>query len=69
MEKGRHTASWGDYFGAANIAAAAALFFSGIIAQHFGYTTLFYTVAAFQALTVIGALFLFRLKPLNTPQA
>ena len=63
LELGKHTSSWGDYIGAANIAAAIALFFSGFIAQRLGYTTLFYTIAGFQACTVIGSLLLFKLKP------
>ncbi|HEY9658303.1 MAG TPA: MFS transporter [Allocoleopsis sp.] len=62
QEAGQHTKGWGNYFGSANIAAGIALLASGSIAQHFGYNTLFYAVAAFEFLTVIMALCLFRLN-------
>jgi predicted MFS family arabinose efflux permease len=63
LEEGKHTSSWGDYIGAANIASAAALFFSGIITERFGYAILFYTIATFQACTIIGSIALFKLLP------
>lgn len=65
MQSGKHTRTWGDYVGAVNIAAAVALLVSGIIAQRFGYNALFYSVAGFQALTVVGALFLFKQRTVD----
>lgn len=59
IKRGNYTIEWADYLGIAYFVIGIASMVAGIVAQNFGFNTLFYIMIASEGVSVIGAIYLY----------
>lgn len=59
IEEGKHTSSWGDYWGLTYWGAAIASIIAGVVSQHYGFNAIFILMMVLNGLSALGAMYLY----------
>jgi MFS family permease len=59
IEEGKHTSSWGDYWGLTYWGAAIASVIAGVVSQRYGFDAIFIIMMVLNGLSALGAVYLY----------
>ena len=59
IEEGKHTSSWGDYWGLTYWGAAIASVIAGVVSQHYGFNAIFILMMVLNGFSALGAIYLY----------
>jgi MFS family permease len=59
IEEGKHTASWGDYWGLTYWGAAVTAITAGFVSQNYGFNAVFFFMMGLNGMSALGALYLY----------
>lgn len=59
IEQGKHTSSWGNYWGLTYWGAAIASIIAGVVSQGYGFDAIFILMIVFNILSTLGATYLY----------